>query len=141
MSSGRIEALNRIQHSPSKTSNNFLRRSTRNLRQPQLLTPKMPTELEEVWNRSARSSKIRANYSYSLWISFPTVTDRCDKPVRFLPLHRTTRTDVDQAVEALVPYSLSQPAIFKTNELLPVKDLKLLVRDYKVGDSVTRRGT
>ncbi|KAG9228261.1 DNA-binding protein-like protein HGH1 [Amylocarpus encephaloides] len=35
------------------------------------------------------------------------------------------------AVENLVPYSLSRPAIFKTNQLLPVKDLKLLVRDYK----------
>ncbi|KAI9641031.1 Protein hgh1 [Ciborinia camelliae] len=35
------------------------------------------------------------------------------------------------AVESLIPYSLSQPSIFKTNELLPVKDLKLLVRDYK----------
>ncbi|KFY42823.1 hypothetical protein V495_04328 [Pseudogymnoascus sp. VKM F-4514 (FW-929)] len=34
------------------------------------------------------------------------------------------------AVENLVPYSLSQPAIFKTNGLLPVKHLKLLVRDY-----------
>jgi hypothetical protein len=36
------------------------------------------------------------------------------------------------AVENLVPYSLSQPSIFKTNQLLPIKDLKLLVRDYKV---------
>ena len=36
------------------------------------------------------------------------------------------------AVENLVPYSLSQPAIFKTNQLLPVRDLKLLVRDYAV---------
>jgi hypothetical protein len=36
------------------------------------------------------------------------------------------------AVESLVPYSLSQPAIFKTNQLLPVRDLKLLVRDYAV---------
>ncbi|RFU34046.1 hypothetical protein B7463_g2317, partial [Scytalidium lignicola] len=35
------------------------------------------------------------------------------------------------AVENLVPYSTSQPAIFKTNQLLPIKDLKLLVRDYK----------
>ncbi|PBP24002.1 DNA-binding protein HGH1, partial [Diplocarpon rosae] len=35
------------------------------------------------------------------------------------------------AVENLVPYSVTQPAIFKTNELLPVKDLKLLVRDYE----------
>ncbi|RDL31400.1 uncharacterized protein BP5553_09609 [Venustampulla echinocandica] len=41
-------------------------------------------------------------------------------------------TEVRQlAVENLVPYSLSQPSIFKTNELLPIKDLKLLVRDYK----------
>jgi hypothetical protein len=36
------------------------------------------------------------------------------------------------AVENLVPYSLSQPAIFKTDGLLPVKHLKLLVRDYPV---------
>ncbi|KUJ07414.1 DNA-binding protein-like protein HGH1 [Mollisia scopiformis] len=35
------------------------------------------------------------------------------------------------AVENLVPYSLSQPTVFKTNQLLPIKDLKLLVRDYK----------
>ncbi|PBP28519.1 DNA-binding protein HGH1, partial [Diplocarpon rosae] len=39
------------------------------------------------------------------------------------------------AVENLVPYSATQPAIFKTNELLPVKDLKLLVRDYEVRSS------
>lgn len=36
------------------------------------------------------------------------------------------------AVENLVPYSLSQPGIFKANDLLPVKNLKLLVRDYPV---------
>ncbi|TVY86088.1 Protein HGH1-like protein [Lachnellula willkommii] len=35
------------------------------------------------------------------------------------------------AVENLVPFSLSQPEIFKTNGLLPIKDLKLLVRDYE----------
>ncbi|CCU77563.1 DNA-binding protein HGH1 [Blumeria hordei DH14] len=35
------------------------------------------------------------------------------------------------AVENLVPFSLSQPAVFKTKQLLPVKDLMLLVRDYK----------
>jgi hypothetical protein len=44
-----------------------------------------------------------------------------------------TNTDCLSAVENLVPFSLSQPAIFKTNELLPIKDLKLLVRDYEVG--------
>ncbi|KAL3420115.1 hypothetical protein PVAG01_08614 [Phlyctema vagabunda] len=35
------------------------------------------------------------------------------------------------AVENLVPYSLSQPEVFKTNQLLPITDLKLLVRDYE----------
>jgi len=33
-------------------------------------------------------------------------------------------------VENLVPFSRSQPNIFKANDLLPVKHLKLLVRDY-----------
>jgi len=37
-----------------------------------------------------------------------------------------------QAVENLVPYSLSKPSIFKANQLLPVRDLKLLIRDYAV---------
>jgi hypothetical protein len=49
---------------------------------------------------------------------------------------RETRTDPATAVENLVPYSLSQPAIFKTNQLQPITDLKLLVRDYKVSPSV-----
>ncbi|KAK0508654.1 hypothetical protein JMJ35_008930 [Cladonia borealis] len=34
------------------------------------------------------------------------------------------------AAENLVPYSKAQPNIFKTEEYTPVKDLKLLVRDY-----------
>ncbi|MCJ1405367.1 hypothetical protein MMC11_008594 [Xylographa trunciseda] len=34
------------------------------------------------------------------------------------------------AVENLLPYSKTQPAIFKINQLTPVKDLKLLVKDY-----------
>ncbi|KKY27073.1 putative dna-binding protein hgh1 [Phaeomoniella chlamydospora] len=34
------------------------------------------------------------------------------------------------ACEHLVGYSTSQPAIFKANQLVPVKDLKLLARDY-----------
>ena len=37
------------------------------------------------------------------------------------------------AVENLVPYSDSRPQIFKSQQLVPVKDLKLLVRDYTVG--------
>ncbi|CAO1598640.1 MAG: hypothetical protein LQ349_001025 [Xanthoria aureola] len=34
------------------------------------------------------------------------------------------------ATENLVPYSKTQPAIFKTGQLSPVRDLKLLVKDY-----------
>jgi hypothetical protein len=45
-----------------------------------------------------------------------------------------TSTNCPSAVENLVPFSLSQPAIFKTKQLLPIKDLKLLVRDYEVRD-------
>ncbi|KAL8996057.1 MAG: hypothetical protein Q9169_004333 [Polycauliona sp. 2 TL-2023] len=34
------------------------------------------------------------------------------------------------ATENLIPYSKTQPAIFKTGQLTPIKDLKLLVKDY-----------
>ncbi|SPQ23550.1 57269171-6d84-47f4-9d69-74fbb45a7711 [Thermothielavioides terrestris] len=34
------------------------------------------------------------------------------------------------ATENLVPYSISQPSIFKADELLPVKHLKFLIRDH-----------
>lgn len=37
-----------------------------------------------------------------------------------------------QATENLVSYSKTQPAIFKTGQLSPVRDLKLLVKDYSV---------
>lgn len=36
------------------------------------------------------------------------------------------------ATENLVPYSKTQPQIFKTGQLTPVKDLKVLVKDYAV---------
>jgi hypothetical protein len=64
-------------------------------------------------------------------------TLKCDSLVRHLPLGES-KIDPATAVENLVPYSLSQPAIFKTNQLLPIKDLKLLVRDYKVSSYVSR---
>lgn len=31
-----------------------------------------------------------------------------------------------------MPYSKSEPSIFKSGQLMPVKDLKLLVKDYTV---------
>ena len=36
------------------------------------------------------------------------------------------------AAENLVPYSEKEPGIFKANKLEPVKDLKLLIKDYAV---------
>ncbi|KAI4115322.1 MAG: hypothetical protein LQ341_007742 [Variospora aurantia] len=36
------------------------------------------------------------------------------------------------AAENLVPYSKTQPSIFKNGQLTPIKDLKLLVKDYAV---------
>ncbi len=45
------------------------------------------------------------------------------------------------ATENLVPYSRAQPAIFKTAQLQPVKDLKLLVRDYAVSRSHAKCST
>jgi hypothetical protein len=65
-------------------------------------------------------------------------TLKCDNLVRHLPLGCRSQFDPATAVENLVPYSVSQPAIFKTNQLLPIKDLKLLVRDYKVRPYVNR---
>ena len=41
-------------------------------------------------------------------------------------------SDLDSAAENLVGYSAVQPEIFKTGQLTPVKDLKLLIKDYPV---------
>lgn len=40
-----------------------------------------------------------------------------------------------EATENLVSYSKNQPAIFKTGQLTPIRDLKLLVKDYSVCNS------
>ncbi|KAL8968566.1 MAG: hypothetical protein Q9197_004808 [Variospora fuerteventurae] len=42
------------------------------------------------------------------------------------------------AAENLVPYSKTQPSIFKHDQLTPIKDLKLLVKDYAVPQWLTR---
>lgn len=39
------------------------------------------------------------------------------------------------AVENLVGYSTAQPSIFKINQLVPVKNLKVLVQDRPVSDA------
>lgn len=40
------------------------------------------------------------------------------------------------AAENLVGFSIAQQSLFKRHQLLPVRDLKLLVRDYPVCDGV-----
>ncbi|KAI9699499.1 MAG: hypothetical protein M1820_007130 [Bogoriella megaspora] len=53
--------------------------------------------------------------------------------------HRICRVAIlifwSQAAENLVGYSSTQPEIFKTGQLTPVKDLKLLIKDYPVEPS------
>ena len=44
------------------------------------------------------------------------------------------------ATENLVPFSRAQPEIFKTDQLKPVNDLKVLVRDYSVSRRMLLRG-
>jgi hypothetical protein len=59
-----------------------------------------------------------------------TATRRSDKPVR-QPLHPTTRCRSHYAAaDHLVGYSQTNLPLFKRNQLEPIKDLKLLVRDY-----------
>lgn len=36
------------------------------------------------------------------------------------------------AIENLVPYSTSQPDVFKADKFVPIKNLKLLVKDHPV---------
>lgn len=53
------------------------------------------------------------------------------------PLHAAPASLEDSdygtiATENLVPFSKMQPEIFKSGQLTPVRDLKLLIRDYAV---------
>jgi hypothetical protein len=41
------------------------------------------------------------------------------------------------AVENLVPYSLAEPAIFKTENLKPVKNLTILIKDHPVSSPLS----
>ena len=52
------------------------------------------------------------------------------------PAHHSVRdhAQILAATENLVPFSKAQPEIFKTDQLRPAKDLKVLARDYAVSD-------
>lgn len=39
------------------------------------------------------------------------------------------------ALDSLIPYSINQPSIFKADDLLPVKNLKPLIRDHPVSSN------
>lgn len=39
------------------------------------------------------------------------------------------------ALQNLVPYSLTEPSVFKTSQLQPIKNLKFLVKDNPVSNS------
>jgi hypothetical protein len=41
------------------------------------------------------------------------------------------------AVENLVPYSTAEPAVFKTENLKPVKNLTILIKDHPVSHTVS----
>jgi hypothetical protein len=43
------------------------------------------------------------------------------------------------ALENLIPYSLSQPSIFKAEDMKPVKNLTILLQDHSVRDPGTPR--
>jgi len=45
-------------------------------------------------------------------------------------MSNTPHSYIPVAVEHLVGYSTAQPSLFKRNQLEPVKDLKILVKDY-----------
>ncbi|KAK0979180.1 Protein hgh1 [Friedmanniomyces endolithicus] len=85
----------------------------------------MPTELEEIDSLSS---------------SFTTATPKYDKSVRRhgsivrQALRTASQDGTDQlqhtAAQELVAYSTAEPWLFKRNQLEPVKDLKLLIKDY-----------
>jgi hypothetical protein len=116
--------------------NNF-QISQLNGRKSSCVSPTMPTELEEVAPR-VKLLRTLADTVCSSLTSSHMATLKCDRSVSPLHLRTDQGLTLATAVENLVPYSLSQPAIFKTNEFLPIKDLKLLVRDYKVSPYVCR---
>ncbi|KAI6247632.1 hypothetical protein HI914_04366 [Erysiphe necator] len=49
----------------------------------------------------------------------------------YIPVLLDFIAELELALELLVPYSCKEPNIFKTDQLLPVKRLAFLVRDYK----------
>ena len=78
------------------------------------------------------SCKIKGSQLHS-WSNFFTMEIlRSGRLVRYVRTVFSPKSNVTIAVEQLVHFSETDPAIFKTNQLTPVKDLKLLIKDYPV---------
>jgi hypothetical protein len=99
------------------------------------MTEKMPTDLEDVSVPLVPPSD-SAN-TYYLARRIPPSWQYSDQADWYIPQQTVaySRKVLRQstAVETLVGYSSSNHAMFKINELEPIRDLKLLVKDYNVG--------
>lgn len=76
----------------------------------------MPTELEEVSQSRKKHCCFTTNFAHQL-VGF---IGHENPQIRLL------------STENLVPYSLSEPTIFKAEDLTPVKNLKFLISDHPV---------
>lgn len=85
----------------------------------------MPTELEEVRELLEMRPRILNPADLTKLVGF---------------LAHGNRQIRNVALENLVPFSLSEPSIFKSNNCVPVHSLKLLVRDSDPVGSVPDTG-
>lgn len=93
----------------------------------------MPTELEEV--RLNQNTIEKDNMSLTSFIArrVPSPWKHSNSTNRYdATLYSKTRSVLKTmpAAENLVGYSTEQPNLFKRNQLEPIKDLKLLIKDY-----------
>jgi hypothetical protein len=95
----------------------------------------MPTQLEEV--TFIPSMKDTQLISSSWWNSSTMAIPKSDKLVFIYYPHTIPMPAANGtiAAENLVGFSTAQPDLFKRHQLLPIRDLKLLVRDYTVRDN------
>lgn len=77
----------------------------------------------------------------SWWNSSTTAIPKFAKSVYITPATLLGLDLTEPAAENLVGFSTAQPELFKRQQLLPVRDLKLLVRDYPVRCAWWNSGT
>ena len=97
----------------------------------------MPTELEDVCihalNQAPEGLKADSRLCIAARIfapwQYPDPANRYHISIAHIDYISTNFT---VATENLIPYSRTQPSLFKSVQLAPIKDLKLLVKDYAV---------